>query len=221
MSMSADRQHNFLEQRKKLLILFMDADSTSLYVNGEILSCLVNIYCSRNCPDYINLQRSNFMLVNEEVGEISFSILARDEYKKGSKFKLDRANRSYKLIPLMRRLSKFYRRRAKITSEKLRYKNPDPSSPQIARCVDVFESIMNELECGEWKNMSPVISKYAYQMSKVGLRNVTDLPKPFPKSNPSSLLDVRLPKFIDGLNDKIRESSNALKTFLNDIGYTY
>ena len=212
---------NFLEQRKKLLILFMDADSNSLYVNGEILSCLVNIYSSCNCTDYIDLQRSNFMLVNEEVGEVSFSILARDEYKKGSKFKLDRANRSYKLIPLMRRLSMFYRRKAKTTSEKYRYKNPNPSSPQIARCVEVFESIMNELENGEWKNMSPVVSKYAYQMSKVGLRSVTTFPKPFPKSNPSSLLDIKLSKFIEGLTVKIQESSDDLKFFLNEIGHRY
>ena len=205
----------FLEQRKRLLVLFMAADPNSLYTNAEILSYLVNNYCSRNCEDYIRLFEGNLMLVNEEVGEISFSILARDEYKKGSKFKLERANRSYKLIPLMRNLTKFYRPKVN-KKEKHRYKNPDLSSMQVQRCVNVFNCIIDDLGVGKWKQTFPVKSNYAYQMMNIGLREKRSI-KPFPKTTPTLLMDEKLPKFLKRFKAKISEASEGLNLFLDEI----
>lgn len=209
----------FIEQRRKLLVLFMAGDTSSFYTNGEILAWLVNSYSSRHCRDYCNIYNNNLMLVNEEVGEISFSILARDEYKKGSLFKLKRADASYKNIPLMRRLSKLYRRKDTRAKE-LRYKNPQSSSPQVLRCVKVFQCIMQELESGNWMHMVPEVSNYAYKIEKAGLRKQM-YPTPFPESIPSLLLDVKLPKFLNNFKKKMDDSSKILDSFLSEIDKEY
>lgn len=186
------------EKRKVLMLLFMSMNSktadSKMYVYGELLYMIHREYWKDNCPDSLEMEKLNYQLFNEEIGEISLSILARDDFTYGSKFNEDRQNTSYTLIPFLRKLTKIY------SGDKhedclSRYKNISPDEPTVLAAVEVFNCVLSELKHGTACEVVAPVVKGAYRFSSAEMEEID--PREidhFPIDQPSELVSLYLVK---------------------------
>ena len=108
--------HNALNRIRNLFELFLPSirdDSplvkkkkSNIYSYSELLYQMLRLYWDSGCKESLEMERLNYQLFNEEIGEVSLSILSRYDYTDGTKFCHRVQDFNNKLIPLVRKLYK-------------------------------------------------------------------------------------------------------------------
>ncbi len=202
-----------MKMRRNIVLLFLATRCDSLYSYAELLNLLVHEFWNERCPDLITMEQQFWTSFNEEVGEVSFSVLARDDFTYGTTFTEDRVTESYVLTPFLRNLALYYSNK-KPSSFHQRYKAPNSDDLSVLAVNRELEQFIEELKEGKCYAMDVVRSNRSYQLQNCV--KVLHTVNGFPSISPLEMVRTKLNKWKKNFGKKVDKAGPVLKQFVSN-----